>query len=240
MDPRAEVLMGDLIEAAARPFAASGKHAWHYARGKLRHDPVYLWLLARGVLPGAGTLVDLGCGQGILLALLVAAREQFRRGAWPSDWPAPPGQLAMRGFELRARSAKAGQQALGGQAHIERGDIRAIALPRCRAIVLLDVLYHLGNADQERLLQAAATALEPGGVLVLREADASAGLAFRMTQGAERIMAALRGQLLQKLAYRAATQWLELLRSMGLAVQVEPMSAGTPFANVLFVARRAA
>jgi hypothetical protein len=89
------------------------------------------------------------------------------------------------------------------------------------------------------VLEKAAAALEPGGLLLLREADAGAGLAFLATQWSERLLEVLRGRLRNRLHYRSAAEWSGLLESLGFSVAEEPMSAGTPFANVLFRCRRA-
>jgi SAM-dependent methyltransferase len=234
MSPQLEALW----EAASRPFQAAGKLAWYAARSKLRLDPVYFALLMRGVLPDAGTLLDLGCGRGVLLVLLAAAKEQFQRGEWPASWPAPPMRLGMRGVELRKEFVEAARLALQGKAGVEQNDIRKIDLPPCAAIVMLDVLYHLNDSEQTRILEAAARALQPGGVLVVREADANGGLAFQLTHWGDRFATALRGGFLGEREYRGASQWTALLQALGLSVSAEPMSRGTPFANVLFVARR--
>lgn len=229
-----------LLDEASRPFQRAGRVAWHYARGKFRYDPVYFALLRRGVLPDSGTLVDLGCGQGILLALLAAAREQYARGQWPPGWPAPPARLSLRGYDLRDRSIRAGSVALNGEAALECRDIRGLELPRAAAIVALDVLYHLETADQERVLESAARALEPGGILVVRESNAAGGLAFRLQCCSEFLAQAWHGRFAPRLWYRDARQWRSLLEGLGLAVSAEPMNGDTPFANVLFVARRRA
>ena len=105
-----------LIDAAARPFSAAGRFARHFAHGKLRHDPVYLALLERGVFPDRVRVLDLGCGQGILLSLLVAAREQYLAGTWPEGWPAPPGTLRLRGIEQRRADVRRARLALGAYA----------------------------------------------------------------------------------------------------------------------------
>jgi SAM-dependent methyltransferase len=236
MDPQLSLL----FDAASRLFEGAGRYARHFARGKLRYDPVYFALLMRGVLPDAGVLLDLGCGHGILLALLAAAREQFQSGQWPAGWPPPPLRLGMQGFELREECVKTARLALGAKAQIDRRDIRQVELQPCAAVVMLDVLYHLSGPEQERLLEAAARVLQPGGVLLLREADAGAGLSFWLTQWIERFAGARQGRLWQKLRYRDARQWIALLEALHLSVGAEPMSRGTPFANVLFVARRRA
>jgi len=228
-----------LHEAATRAYAALGKRAWHFARGKLRHDPVYFSLLRSGALPGSGRLLDAGCGTGILLSLLVAAAKQYSGGTWPQGWPAPPSGLDLHGIELRPERVKAARAALGGEAQVEARDLRDFSFPRCSAITMLDVLMYLDRAEQGRVLEQASAALDPGGVLLLREADASAGFAFEITRAAERLAGALRGEFLQRLNYRSAIEWKSALSKLGLAVRAERMSQGTPFANVLFIAHKA-
>jgi SAM-dependent methyltransferase len=228
-----------LIDAATRPYGVVGEHAKHFARGKLRHDPVFFFLLQHGLLPDRGSLLDLGCGQGVLLSLLKAAKDQYLAGRWPQDWPAPPLNLGLRGIELRKDRVQAAQRALGASAPVETGDLRKLAVAPCSVIVLLDVLLYLDAAGQGRVIAQAAAALEPGGLLLLREADAGAGFAFRMTQWGERLAGALRGEFAQQLHYRSAVQWVAELAGHRFEVRTEPMSAGTPFANVLFMARKA-
>jgi 2-polyprenyl-3-methyl-5-hydroxy-6-metoxy-1,4-benzoquinol methylase len=192
----------------------------------------------RGVLPDRGNLLDLGCGRGLLLALLVAARDHFMSGNWPEGWPWPPLQLKMQGIDLKEENIKIACQVLGLQARINHCDIRHAEFALCTVIVIFDVLLYLNAADQSRLLEKAVAALEPGGVLLIREADADAGFAFWVTRVAELLAGLSDGRGWQRLWYRRQTEWVQLLESLGLTVATLPMSEGTPFANVLFIARR--
>jgi SAM-dependent methyltransferase len=234
MDPEAR----RLFEAATQPYRRAGRFAWHFARGKLRHDPAFFSLLRRGLLPDHGILLDLGCGQAVLLSLLKAAGEQYRAGSWPRNWPAPPLNLALRGIESSTDRVQTARQALGDGVQVTLGDLREIDLQPCSAIVMLDVLLYLSEAEQQRVLDRIAAALEPGGVLLMREADAAAGLAFRLTKWSAQLDGALRGRLGQALHCRSAVQWVAELAKRDFTVAAEPMSEGTPFANVLFVARK--
>jgi uncharacterized protein (DUF2062 family) len=222
-----------LVEETAHRYLDAGLMQCEMVRGKLRHDPVYFALLREGVLPPAGRLLDLGCGRGIALALLAAARDRLERGAaYPEGWPAPPA-LQTRGIELAAGIAAVARVGLDGRGAVEVADLRRAELPPAEAILLFDVLHYLPAADQERLLARAAAALRPGGVLLVREADAGAGWRFFAIRCSERLMAWLRRDWRQAFHYRSQTAWLALLTRLGLAASVSPMGSGTPYANIL-------
>jgi 2-polyprenyl-3-methyl-5-hydroxy-6-metoxy-1,4-benzoquinol methylase len=177
-------------------------------------------------LPREGRLVDVGCGRGILLALLAEARGVLGH------------RLELQGIEPRAAAASVAEAALRGDATIVRETADEVAIPPCAAVTILDVLHYLDEAAQDRLIDRAAAALEPGGLLLVREADASAGIPFWAVRAGERFAALARGDLGQRFRWRTATQLRVRMERAGLEVHVRPMGAGTPFANLLFEARR--
>jgi SAM-dependent methyltransferase len=231
-----------LIDETSRRYIDAGIFSWEFVRGKLRHDPVYFALLSRGDLPPAGRLLDLGCGRGILLSLLAAAREQAVRGVYPESWPTPPPDLLLHGIEGRAKIARAARLALGEGATIEVSDLCEVPLPPAAAVYLLDVLHYLPAAEQEALLDRVTAALrsgaaESGGIVVLREADAASGASFARTRGAEWLCSLARGTFRQRFHFRSDAEWRRLLEERGFAVSSVPMSQGTPYANVLIEGR---
>jgi len=228
-----------LHEAVVRRYAGCSRYVRRFVHHKLRLDPVFPALLRSGRLPGHGRVYDLGCGYGILPALIAAARDSHARGQWPPDWPAPPQDLDLCGVELDSGRAQVAREALRDVARIDHGDASRVALAPCSAVIVLDVMLYMDANAQERLLAAAAAALEPGGLLLMREADAAAGLPFHLTRWSERLAALGRARPLWRLHYRSAGEWVRLLESLGFTVESEPMSHGTPFANVLHAARRA-
>lgn len=227
-----------LREETAHRYLRLGISHWEFVRGKLRFDPMYRAIPGSDAIPRAGRLVDVGCGRGILLALLATARELDATCPPPPAWRVPSEHLELVGLELRPKLAEVARAALGEAARIESGDAARLPLPAADAIVLLDVLHYLPKKDQEDLLHRIAASLEPGGVVLVREADAGGGWRFQLTRAAERLCAWARGHWRQRFCYRTAREWTELLRRHGLEVVERPMSAGTPYANRLIEARR--
>lgn len=165
--------------------------------------------------------MDLGCGQGLLLALLREAK---------------PG-LSLHGIDAHPRRVDIARRALGADARIEQRDLRELDFPQgCAAVALIDVLLYLPEPDL--VLRAAADALAPGGVLLVREPDANAGLAFAFTRLSSWFDAAIRGSSSARRHYRSAAEWRAQLEGLGFSVEAKPMSSGTPFANVLFLCKK--
>ncbi|HEX3130286.1 MAG TPA: DUF2062 domain-containing protein [Thermoanaerobaculia bacterium] len=233
---RREPAIHDLIEETAYRYLGSGMFDWEFVRGKLRHDPVYLQILQQGLLPHDGRLLDLGCGRGILLSLLLTARDRFHRGLYPEGWPPPPA-LDLHGIETGVKPTQAARAALGDQARIDVLDLRDSELPPARVVLLLDVLHYLPAEAQEDLIRKIAAALEPGGLLLIRDADAGAGWRFTATRIQERVCTLARRHWKQRFHYRSAEEWSRLLESAGFTVDLQPMGMGTPYGNVLLTAR---
>ena len=96
----------ELVAAASEPYQRAGKFAWHFARGKLRWDPVFSHLLARGLIAPRTRVLDIGCGQGLLASLLAAAAQAAREGRWPSDWAEAPIDVRVSGIDLLERDVE--------------------------------------------------------------------------------------------------------------------------------------
>jgi hypothetical protein len=88
--------------------------------------------------------------------------------------------------------------------------------------------------DQDALLDAAVSALEPGGIILVREADASAGWRFQAVRFGNRLTALTSGAWHQEFAFRTIGEWRECFSRHGLDIEAAPAGAGTPFANHLF------
>ncbi len=238
----------ELVRLASDRYINVGIVAWEFARAKLRADPIYRACVCGGLLtscqsgsaadastqPGsAGKLLDLGCGQGLTLALLAEARGVHRAGRWPANWPALPAFEPLIGIDTRSRVAAIASAALAGDAQVSVGDVRDATLDQADVILLFDVLNMMRREEQERLLAALAATLNPRGLILIREADAAAGWRFTAVRLGNRLKALVYGYWKQPFHFRTASEWQSCLASHGLHAEVREMSEGTPFANVL-------
>ena len=226
-----------LLDTAALPYRSAGLFAWCFARGKLGRDPVFLGLLKLGLIPDHARILDLGCGQGLLASWLFAARALFEAGQWPTRWPPAPKPLAYRGVELMPRDVRRARRALGERAEFVLADMRTADFDKSDAIVILDVLHYLDYSTQDDVLRRVREALVPVGVLLMRVGDAAAGLPFRISHQVDHLVSFTRGHRLSRLYCRSLQDWQTSLCRLGFTVEPVPMSQGTPFANVLLVAK---
>jgi SAM-dependent methyltransferase len=201
-------------------YGADGRAARLYRR--LRLSLAGLEALAT-CFPDNGLIIDLGCGMGLLDHLLVEGHP--RRSVLAVDHD--PQRIA-----LLARSA----QGLAIEARVD--DLATMALPACRGIALVDVLHYLDRPAQEALLERAAAALEPGGVIVLRDPDAAAGWRYLAARLHERIAVGVGWTQARIASFRAAAEWSFLLRAHGLEADVLPLPSFTPYADRTVIGRR--
>jgi len=225
--------LAPLWARASDPYLPFSITAWEFARGKLRGDPVYRATATTGLLRSGGTLVDVGCGQGLTLSVLVHGQHLWAEGGWPAGASPPPGFARLVGIELRARVARLAQRALGPAVEVLSSDARTFMPREADAILFFDVLHLMSAEDQEQMIATASDALLPGGTMLIREADRDGGWQFTVVRLGNWLKAILVGSWGQRFHYRTMDEWASLVARHGLSVAVKPMGEGTPFANLL-------
>jgi cyclopropane fatty-acyl-phospholipid synthase-like methyltransferase len=229
-----------LLNTATQAYRPAGKFAWHFARGKLSGDPAFFHILRKGLIAPQSRVLDIGCGQGVLASLLMACDVQHTKGEWPKGWAAAPAQCRVHGIELMPKDVARANAAL--HSHKERATFEAHDM--CKAefgktdvVVILDVLHYVNIAAQDDVLARVRDALSPKGTLLLRVGDAAAGLPFKISNWVDHTVMFARGHGYVRLYCRPLAQWQAALVKLGFEVQTVPLSQGTPFANVMLVAR---
>lgn len=237
MNPSPHSLRQHLVDLASQSYRAAGRFAYHFARGKLGFDPMFPGLLERGLIPDNARILDLGCGQGLLAAWLLAARQSYAAGVWPAGWAAPGQPADIRGVDLLGSDIQRAQTALGAPARFEQGDMRQVDFGQADVVVIMDVLHYVDIPAQDEVLRRVRAALPANGLFITRVGDADAGLAFKLSNWVDRTVAFFRGNGLPPTHGRPLREWRQALESLGFHVEAADMNGGLPFANVMLIAR---
>jgi 2-polyprenyl-3-methyl-5-hydroxy-6-metoxy-1,4-benzoquinol methylase len=208
-------------------YRSAGPRARAHVRVRWRTCP-FAELALR--VPAAGRILDLGCGHGAFSLVLALDHPGRRVTGAEIDHD-----------KLRAADAAARAALPLGRGVPEFRQIQSGELPGgpWDAIVIVDVLYLLPEAEQESLLRRAARALAPGGLLLVKETEGRGGgkaLWNRLQETlAVRVLRITKGRAIHFLAPEVQAAWLA---SEGLAVETEPLDRGYPHPHYLITARR--
>ena len=180
-------------------------------------------------LPTEGRIVDLACGWGLLsFALCRASRARQVIGI---DHDTDRVHLATRA----AQRFPADWRPV-----FQLGDVRqyleSVPAGSVDGIAMIDMLHYFDDVAQRKLINNAARALRPGGVLVARDIDARDGVRALVNKFYERLATGVgfTKSASASLLFRGRREWQQLFVAAGFSVRAE--HSGPPFlADVLFV-----
>ena len=231
-------LSSELLDHICIPYQRAGKFAWHFARGKLNRDPVFAHILQADYIPHHSRVLDIGCGQGLLTALLCGMDDYAQKHP---EKRIDIKSISVTGIEIMPNDVIRAQQALqvfGSRSQIVQGDMRQIDFEISDVVVILDVLHYVNYNEQNDILKRVYACLSSEGVLLLRVGDASASLPFLLSNWVDAVVFSLRGHKSVHVYCRSITEWKDQLEKIGFKVTDIPMHKGTPFANVLLHCQR--
>lgn len=176
-------------------------------------------------LPQEGSVLDLGCGHGLLC--VAAARGSSHRRIVGVDHD--PKRVAW--------ARKSGRR-FPNLSFVE-GDLARPPEGSYSAITLIDVLHYFESRTQRAIIDTAFSLLPPGGTLLVREIDARDGVLSRCNQAYERL--AVKSGLTRAnraaMHFRSRSGWKALLQEAGFRVEIEKSGPGF-LSDTLFVCQR--
>jgi 1-acyl-sn-glycerol-3-phosphate acyltransferase len=193
-----------------------------YMRIKLRLERNYQ--LFHRLLPVRGKIVDLGCGYGFLCYMLqFLSPERIITGI---DYDEDKIETASHGYLRTDRLT------------FRRDDVTTCSMERYDGIVISDVLHYLTPPAQDALLLKCFRALEPGGIIILRDGNSDMQQRHHGTRITEFFSVKLLGfnKAVNALHFLSATHVRELASSNNMDVEVIDDSKFT--SNVIFAIRK--
>jgi len=177
-------------------------------------------------LPPSGRILEVGCGHG-LLALYLALCS--------------PGR-SVTGIDVdedKLGAARVAARSAGLDASFDVVAGAALPAGPWHGIGIVDVLYLLSAADQRSLLRSCAGALEPGGVLAVKEMALvprwKAGWNTLQETAAVKILGITEGE---ELTFLPPSDMAASMVAGGLTVRDRPIHRGYPHPHHLLVGRK--
>lgn len=200
---------------------APAQYRW-YAWFKYRLDPCYFNVAAQ--IPPHSFTVDLGTGLGMLPVVLALQGEG--RQALGIEWDEKKTKVATQ-VSLALKDVR-----------IQEGDVLTCDIPACDVITLVDMLHYYQPEIQDALLERCVRALNPGGRLLVREADRTRTGTARWTRWVERQSTLLGWNKGPSLFFRRPADLGECLKKLGCDVRIENLAGPLHPGNVLVIAQK--
>ncbi len=179
-------------------------------------------------LPERGLIVDLGCGYGIISHLVSSAHSD----------------RAVIGVDMSSRRIKMAKSGVNHNNSVEfhAADVREFRIPRCRAVIMIDILYMLTFQEQERLLSRCYEKLRDNGVVVIKDNCKSPYWKYAYAYMEDVIKTKL-GAYGKEVAENSSRYWnvddfLELLGRIGFRAVAIPLKSHLPYPGVFYVCQK--
>jgi 2-polyprenyl-3-methyl-5-hydroxy-6-metoxy-1,4-benzoquinol methylase len=215
------------VNAAAEAvgaFDAAPRGARLHVRGRWRSCP---FVEVEQLVPTRGRVLDLGCGHGVFSLYL---------GLTSPD-------RAVTGVDVDIDKVRVGRDAVG-RAGVVNVELRAVE-PGWRvtgewdAITVVDVLYLLGPDEARAQLEAAARALAPGGVVVVKEIDTAPRWKYELARVQELVATkVVRITEGDRVTFVPPAEIAEVLTREGLRVEHRPVHRRRLHPHHVVVGRR--
>lgn len=170
-------------------------------------------------VPKEGTIIDIGCGYG-LLANLLALKSSKRD---------------VTGVDLSVGRIRVAQKTTDNRKKLQFKLMNALDLQlgKCSTVVMSDFLHHLDCKVQEELLARCYQKLPPGGLLIIEEVDNRPLWKYWFAIMSDKILNVGEQQF-----FRNHRDFQELLERIGFLVRTKKVNKGIPLSDILFICKK--
>jgi 2-polyprenyl-3-methyl-5-hydroxy-6-metoxy-1,4-benzoquinol methylase len=160
-------------------------------------------------LPRTGLCVDMGCGAGILAQAAATAHPD----------------LDVLGVDIDERRTRVAQSAASGNPRLRFlcADWLKLPIETADAFVFVDVLHHLAESDQARVVEYCARHLSPGGRILIKDVGLRPRWKFVCNYLFDLATALVHVTVGAGRCYHPADWWLRLGSELGLEGRELPL-----------------
>lgn len=176
------------------------------------------------LIPKQGTIIELGCGEGLFANFL--ALTAFQRN--------------VIGVDIDKARIEQAQRGLKNTSFIHL-DALKMKMPRVDAIVCMHLLHHLSSyKDQETLLIKCSQALVKGASLVIVEVEPKISWKYLITWLTDHFLVPwlFEKRLYSPIYFRKASEWKSLVTDIGLSCKITSAQRGKPFTHIIILCKK--
>ena len=203
-------------------FKGQGAWAAFYTRTKFKICPL---LPIEPLLPRAGRVLDLGCGNGLFAAILKLGSSA----------------RTITGFDLDEKKIESARAAFKDRPGMDFsvGDLIHSDYPAADIITIIDVLYLIPPDAKEAILRKCLAALPSGGVLAVKDMDTRPRWKFVWNMLQETLAVKIIGFTLgSRFHFQSRKDFTALLDRVGFDVEVVPQQKGYWYPHILYLAKK--
>lgn len=172
------------------------------------------------MIPDKGTMVELGCGEGLLANYLAITQ---------------PKRMII-GYEIIPERLELAKKGIKNTIY-KVGDVVKIPFPKADVFILFHVLHHLPGRDaQEKVLIKVKKALKRGGKLVIVDVHVAPTVKYAAAWIADHFLVpwVFEKRFFTRAYFRKESEWRKLLKKLGYKFKVTEATRGRPFPNIIF------
>lgn len=171
------------------------------------------------LVPKSGTILDLGCGEGIFSNFLGISSDQRK----------------VLGIEINKERFKIAQRSVPNVKFV-LGDIEEVDLPKADAIVLFHVLHHLNSySAQIHVIRRCFNQLSKGGKLIIVEVKPKFSLKYFLSSFTDHFLVPwiFERRIYSPIFFRRSSAWESILKNNGFGCRAINAERGHPFTHVI-------
>jgi len=170
-------------------------------------------------VPLKGTIVDVGCGYGLLSNLLALTSPE----------------RDVIGIDLSPRRIRVAQRTVKDRRNIKflLQDASSLRVEKCDVFVMSDFLHHLSYRHQEELLAVCCQKLSKNGLLIMEEVDGKPYWKYQFNIIVDGLL-----NLGERIYFRNSSEYVKLLSRIGFQVSTETAHKGLPFSDILYLCKK--
>lgn len=171
------------------------------------------------LIPKSGTILDLGCGEGIFSNFLGISSDRRK----------------VLGIEINKERFELSQHGISNVKFV-LGDIEKVDLPEADAIVLFHVLHHLSSySSQIHVISRCFNQLSRGGKLIIVEVEPKISLKYFLSTFTDHFLVPwiFEKRVYSPIFFRRRVAWGKILKNKGFNCRVINAEKGHPFTHII-------